>query len=190
MQISTSALSGCRSRGSVGLFCGATEGLDARFVTLAKDVGRLIASCDLRLVYGGSRDGLMGCVADGVLEKQGEVLGVLPSTLVKREVGHPGIGRLIEVETMAERKEILFRESDVILVLPGGIGTLDELFEALTGNSLGFFSKPIVIFDAFGFYEPLLHWLEMVAGKGFCKAPADMFCIVRELVALEEFLAQ
>ena len=170
------------------MFCGAAEGLDPRYRDLSSAVGELLARLNLRLVYGGSKDGLMGAVANGTLQGGGQVLGVLPEQLVLREVAHPGITQLISINSMAERKKILFEEADLFLILPGGMGTLDELFEVITANTLGFMSKPVVVLDAFGFYSPLLNWLEFVAAKGFARAPSEMFCIVHDLAGLEAFL--
>ncbi len=175
-------------KGSVCVFCAASDGQDPRYLKLAQQTGEALASLNLRLVYGGAKNGLMGAVADGALSQNGEVYGVLPKVLEKFESAHAKIQTLEWTENMAERKEKLLDKSDLFLVLPGGMGTLDELFEVITMNSLGFMNKPLVIFDAFDFYTPLLNWLETVNYKGFCKPPSEMFSIVRTIDELITFL--
>ena len=170
------------------MFCGASPGGHPAFMRLAFDVGALLAALSLRTVYGGSRDGCMGAVADGALSRGGEVLGVIPEKFVPWEIAHAGITEMRIVPGMAERKAELLRESDMFLVLPGGLGTLDELFEVLTFNALGYMSKPVLVFDAEGYYSELLGWLEKAAAFGFAKPMAEQFGIVKSLPALESFL--
>lgn len=176
-------------RGSVGVFCGSAKGHDSRYVQVARDVGELCARLGLRVVYGGSRDGCMGAVADGALAGGGAVLGVLPDLFLPWEIAHPGLTEMRIVADMPTRKAMLLAESDLFLVLPGGLGTLDELFEVLTFNALGLQSKPVLIFDAFDYYAELIGWLEKVSAHGFAGPMGERFGVVRTLGALESFLS-
>lgn len=143
----------------------------------------------MRLVYGGSKDGLMGAAADGTLAAGGEVLGVLPEKLANRELAHPKIQKLITVNDMASRKDVLIKESDLFLILPGGLGTLDELFEVLTANTLGFISKPVVILNTDDFYTDLIVWLEKISDSGLSKHPKELFTVIPDVDALDRLLA-
>ncbi|NBO37593.1 TIGR00730 family Rossman fold protein [bacterium] len=174
---------------SVCVFCGAQNGLTPEFKQLAFQVGQILGRHRLRLVYGGSKDGLMGAAADGVLSQGGHVLGVLPEKLANKELAHKKIQQFITVESMAERKNILLQESDVFLILPGGLGTLDELFEVLTANSLGFMNKPVIIVNSFEFYSGLVDWLEKIASTGLSRSPNELFSVVTDLDSLERLLA-
>jgi uncharacterized protein (TIGR00730 family) len=175
-------------RGSVCVFCGSAPGGAPEFMELARATGALLARLGLRVVYGGSRDGCMGAVADGALEEGGHVLGILPEVFIPWEIAHPSLTELRWVSGMAERKALMMAESDVFLVLPGGLGTLDELFEVVTFNALGYMRKPVLILDAFDFYAGLVHWLERVAATGFAKPMGEHFLVARDLGALESFL--
>lgn len=174
---------------SVCVFCGAQNGRSEQFREDAFAVGQLIAKHGMRLVYGGSKDGLMGATANGVLSRGGRVLGVLPKKLANKELAHKDIQEFITVETMAQRKDILMNESDVFIILPGGLGTLDELFEVLTANTLGFMDKPVYILNNEGYYTALISWLESIAGTGLSRPPADLFTVVNDLEALDRLLS-
>lgn len=174
---------------SACVFCGAQNGRATHFRETAYAVGQLLAKYDFRLVYGGSKDGLMGAIADGVLSKDGCVVGVLPKKLANKELAHPDIHTLHVVDTMAERKDILMNESDLFLILPGGLGTLDELFEVLTANSLGFMSKPVIILNTEGYYSQLIQWLSSIADTGLSKKPGDLFSVINDLDSLEQLLS-
>jgi hypothetical protein len=173
---------------SVCIFCGAREGTAPVFREVAFEVGRLLGRKGLKLVYGGSKDGLMGAAADGTLAAGGQVLGVLPHKLASRELAHPKIQQLMTVDSMASRKDILMNESDLFLILPGGLGTLDELFEVLTANTLGFFNKPVVILNTDGFYSGLIGWLEKIADLGLSKHPRELFSVVGDVSALDSLI--
>ena len=175
-------------KGSVCVFCGSGPGFDPRFVALSREVGALIAQAGLRVVYGGSRDGNMGATADGALAAGGQVLGILPELFLPWEIAHKGLTELRYVPGMAERKALMLAESDLFLVTPGGLGTLDELFEVLTFNALGYMRKPVLIFDAFDYYSGLLNWLESMSALGFTKPMPEHFGVVKDLGALESFL--
>jgi uncharacterized protein (TIGR00730 family) len=174
--------------GKVLVFCGAARGIRPEMVPMANEVGKTIAKSGCEVVYGGSQDGLMGAVADGALSEGGKVTGVIPRFLSRREIAHKGATEMIEVDSMAERKDILFSKSDMILVLPGGLGTLDELFEALTMNQLGRFIKPVAILNFLGFYSGLLNWLESLQSEGFVSNVSERFVVLHDTAGLVEFL--
>ncbi len=174
---------------SVCVFCGAQDGDSEVYKTEAFQLGGLLARRNLRLVYGGGMAGLMGATADGALASNGLVLGVLPKLLADLEVGHLGIQTLMTVDSMAERKRVLLAESDVFVILPGGLGTLDELFEVLTANTLGFMDKPVIILNSNGYYSELLGWLEKIAEQKFSRKPTDLYSVATDLNELERLLA-
>ncbi|MEY2987071.1 MAG: hypothetical protein RJB13_592 [Pseudomonadota bacterium] len=174
---------------SVCVFCGAQDGDSEKYKIEAYQLGSLLARLNLRLVYGGGMAGLMGATADGALASNGLVLGVLPKLLADLEVGHLGIQTLMTVESMAERKRILLDESDVFVILPGGLGTLDELFEVLTANTLGFMNKPVIILNSNGYYSELLGWLETIASRKFSRRPSELYSVAADLRELELLLA-
>jgi uncharacterized protein (TIGR00730 family) len=157
----------------VGVFCGANQGRRAVHAALAEELAAAVVARGDSVVYGGGRVGLMGLVADGVLRGGGEVLGVIPQMLVDLEQAHPGLTRLEVVDGMHQRKARMFALSDVLVVLPGGIGTLDELAEALTWRHLGIHSSPIGLLDVDGFFAPLLGWLERAHEDGFLRFSPD-----------------
>jgi uncharacterized protein (TIGR00730 family) len=175
---------------SVCVFCGAQKGIDPDFRELAFAVGSSLAQRGLRLVYGGAKDGIMGAAADGALAQGGSVLGVLPEMLAGRELAHPSVQNMITVRGMAERKDILIGESDLFLVLPGGLGTLDELFEVLTANTLGFTNKPVIILNQKNYYTPLIEWLNSIAATGLSRPTPQLFTVTESLEGLQELLAQ
>ncbi|MCC7053774.1 MAG: TIGR00730 family Rossman fold protein [Gemmatimonadaceae bacterium] len=151
----------------VAVFCGSAPGADPRFLVGARALGAELASAGIGVVYGGAMVGCMGAVADGALSAGGEVIGVLTRGLERREIAHRGLTRLELVDTMHERKARMAALSDAVIVLPGGYGTLDELFEALTWSQLRIDRKPIGLLDAHGFWEPLLAMLDAAVDAGF-----------------------
>ena len=156
------------ARFSVCIFCGAKPGLDgSRHVSDAYQAGQLIAQKGWRLVYGGGGLGLMGSAADGALNVGGNVLGVIPERLVEAELAHPGVTELRIVPDMAVRKTRLIEQSDAFLILPGGMGTLDELFEVITLTQLGYMQKPIIIYNPDGFYDLLMQFGDHLVASGF-----------------------
>jgi uncharacterized protein (TIGR00730 family) len=155
---------------SLCVYCGSRAGDSPHFLALAQAVGREIGRRGWRLVYGGGRVGLMGAVADAALAAGAPVLGVIPQTLMRREVGHAGLTELQVVETMHERKQRMAEAADAFLALPGGIGTFEELFEAWTWRQLGYHAKPLGLLDADGYYAPLLEFLHGTVQRGFLDA--------------------
>jgi uncharacterized protein (TIGR00730 family) len=156
----------------IAVFCGSAPGSHPRFLTQATAVGRALAERGIGVVYGGAVGGCMGAVADGALHAGGEVIGVLPRGLADREIGHPGLTRLEIVDSMHERKARMAELTDAVLALPGGYGTYDEVFEALTWSQLGIDRKPIGLLDAQQFWAPFLAMLDATAAAGFL-APAN-----------------
>jgi len=143
---------------SVCVYCGSRRGVNSEYAEAARRFGRLLGESGIRLVYGGGRIGLMGVCADATLEAGGQVLGVIPHHLDSREVGHRGVDLRV-VPSMHVRKQMMFEESDAFIVLPGGIGTMDEFFEILTWRQLGVHDKPVLLVNIGGYFEPLLNLL-------------------------------
>ena len=163
---------------SLCVYCGSSTGRDPAHRTAAAAVGRLLAANGVRLVYGGGAIGLMGVLADAVMDAGGEVLGVIPTGLFSNEVGHQGITELVEVGSMHERKQRMAEEADAFLALPGGLGTLEELAEITTWAQLGIHSKPVGVLDLDGFWQPLLAFLDSAVESGFLR-PANRELVVR-----------
>ena len=151
------------------VFCGANSGHDPRYLDAAAALGRSIAQAGLGLVYGGASIGLMGAVADAALAEGGEVIGVIPQTLVAREVAHHGLSDLRVVTSMHERKALMADLSDGFIALPGGVGTLEELFEVWTWSHLGLHRKPCGLLDVAGFYSGLGRFIDHVQQEGFLR---------------------
>ena len=155
---------------SVCVYCGSNAGSRPVYAERAMALGTRLAQQGLALVYGGGNVGLMGIVADAVLAASGEVIGVIPEQLVGWEVAHRGVTRLEVVANMHERKARMFDLSDAFVALPGGFGTLDEMFEMLTWRQLGIGDKPCAFLDVDGFYEPLIAMMDRMVAEGFLHA--------------------
>ena len=154
----------------VCVYCGANVGTRPTYAEAARRLGRVLGERGLGLVYGGGNVGLMGVVADAALAGGAGVIGVIPRALVERELGHQGITELRVVETMHERKAVMAELADAFVALPGGLGTLDELFEALTWAQLGLHQKPIGLLEVDGFFAPLVAFLDRAVAEGFVRA--------------------
>lgn len=154
---------------SVCVFCASSNGVDPVFLTAAKTLGKSIAERGWRLVYGGAEVGLMGALADAALAHGGAVTGVIPRSLVDREIAHRGLTELIEVDGMHERKAEMARRADAFLVLPGGLGTLDEMCEILTWALLGIHDKPVVLINVAGYWNAFLGILDAAVAAGFLR---------------------
>lgn len=154
---------------NIAVYCGSAPGFDPNFMTAAYELGESLASEQIGLVYGGASVGLMGAVANGCLSKNGLVTGVFPTFLKKKEIEHSGLGKLILVETMHERKRVMFDLSDAFIVLPGGFGTMEEFFEIITWSQLGLHYKPVVLLNWNGFYNPLVQMFRTMVESGFLK---------------------
>ena len=149
---------------SLCVYCGASTGDSPAFVSLAKALGTTLAEQNIRLVYGGGSVGLMGIIADAALAANGEVLGIIPKSLREKEVHHNGLTELVIVGSMHERKAFMIEASDGFIALPGGFGTLDELFETLTWAQLGYHQKPVGVLNPDGYFDMLLAFLEVATG--------------------------
>ncbi|MES2593289.1 MAG: TIGR00730 family Rossman fold protein [Bacteroidota bacterium] len=153
----------------ITVFCGSSFGTDVNYQTQALLVGETLAKNNIALVYGGAKIGLMGAVADGVLNNGGKVTGVLPFFLQDKEIAHERLTELILVDSMHERKTKMYELCDGIIALPGGFGTMEELFEMLTWAQLGLHKKPIGLLNVDGFYDSLLDLIQTMVSKGFLK---------------------
>jgi uncharacterized protein (TIGR00730 family) len=156
-------------RRRVCVFCGSKPGVRPEFRLEAVALGRLLGEAGLGLVYGGAQAGLMGILADAALAHGSEVIGVIPRAIAGLEVAHQGLTHLTMVETMHERKALMAQEADAFVALPGGYGTLDEFFEALTWAQLGIHTKPCLLINTAGYYDQLLGFLEIAIDEGFLK---------------------
>jgi len=165
----------------VCVFCGSSTGTEVAYLDAAEELGSLLAGAGIGLVYGGGSVGLMGAVADACLAAGGDVTGVLPAGLFRKEIGHTGLTQLVEVASMHERKQLMYELADGFVALPGGLGTLEELAEVLTWNQLGILAKPVAILDVGGFWDGLVHWLTGAVEAGFVRAEhAASLRVVRE----------
>ena len=154
---------------AIAVFCGSAHGTDPEFAAAARAVGLEIARRNWTLVYGGGKVGLMGVLADAALVAGGRVTGVIPRFLYEREVGHDGLTKLEIVETLTERKVRMGNLADAFLTLPGGIGTMDEFFEALSWAQLGLESKPNGLLNVSGYYDDFLAFMDRAVASGFVK---------------------
>lgn len=151
------------------VFCGSATGTDPVFVAAARALGQGLAERNLELVYGGGRVGLMGQLADAALAAGGRVHGVIPQRLRDLEVAHEGLTELFVVDTMHARKAMMARLADAFIALPGGFGTLEEMFEIVTWAQIGYHHKPIGILDVAGYYAPLLQFIDHAEAAGFIR---------------------
>ena len=170
------------------VFCGASGGHDPVFAAQAFRAGQYLAENGIELVYGGARVGLMGAVADGTLQGGGRVTGVLPRFLRTKEVAHEHVSELILVDTMHERKLKMHELPDGVIALPGGYGTLEELFEMLTWAQLGLHAKPVGLLNTDGFYDPLLALADAITERGFLKEENRRMLLTAR--SIEDLLAQ
>ena len=154
---------------SVCVYCGSSSGSRPAYVRAARELGGILAERNLRLVYGGGRVGLMGTIADAVLAAGGEVIGVIPQSLVAKEVAHQGLKDLRIVASMHERKALMAELSDAFIALPGGFGTLEELAEILTWAQLGLHRKPYGMLNIENFYDPLLAFFDHAVAENFVR---------------------
>jgi uncharacterized protein (TIGR00730 family) len=152
---------------SLAVYCGSRFGDSAAFADAARQLGRLLGERGGELVYGGGRVGLMGAVADATLAAGGRVVGVIPQALMDREVGHLGLSELHVVQTMHERKQLMAERADAFIALPGGIGTLEELYEVWSWQQLGYHDKPVALLDVEGYYGALSAFHATMHARGF-----------------------
>ncbi|MDB6062884.1 MAG: Rossman fold protein family [Verrucomicrobiaceae bacterium] len=153
----------------IAVFCASSLGNDVRYVDAAKQLGSFLGASEIGLVYGDAKVGLMGVIADAVLEAGGKVYGVIPKSLKDREVAHPNLTELFVVADMHERKAKMASLADAFVALPGGAGTMEEIFEVWTWGQLGHHSKPCALYNVHGFYDRLLSMIETMTDTGFLK---------------------
>ncbi len=152
---------------SLCVYCGSRVGAKSSYEEAARRVGRLIGERGWQLVYGGGNAGLMGTVANAALAHGAPVIGVIPHSLMERELGHPGLSELHVVDTMHQRKQMMAERAHAFLALPGGIGTFEELFEVWTWRQLGYHDKPVGLLNVESYYDKLLSFLEQSVAEGF-----------------------
>ncbi|RQP23637.1 LOG family protein [Piscinibacter terrae] len=155
---------------SLCVYCGSRDGTQPAFAAAAEEVGTLIGRSNWQLVYGGGCAGLMGRVADAAISSGARTVGVIPQSLMQRELGHQGLDELHVVETMHQRKQLMAQRSDAFLALPGGIGTFEELFEVWTWRQLGYHDKPVALLNVDGYYDKLVEFLDQTTTHGFVHA--------------------
>jgi len=163
----------------LAVYCGSATPADPRYVALAREVGEELAGRAIGVVYGGGKLGLMGALADGALAAGGEVIGVIPESMVKAEVANLACSELRVVQTMHERKQAFTDLADGFLTLPGGVGTMDEFWEAVSWAQLGYHAKPVGLLNAFGFYDGLIAFLRHMVAVGFVR-PAHEGIVIAE----------
>ncbi|MEP6676346.1 MAG: TIGR00730 family Rossman fold protein [Ferruginibacter sp.] len=174
---------------ALAVFCGSKSGVNKLFEAQAIELGYLMAKKNITLIYGGGGKGIMGAVANALLEKNGKVIGVIPQRLTEWEAHHTGITDLIIVEDMHSRKKLLYEKADAAIILPGGFGTLDEMFEMLTWNQLSIHDKKIFILNTDGFYNSLIDHIRKMEQEGFLyDKTEDRICILSSAAEMEKYL--
>ena len=151
------------------VFCGSSMGNDIRYQEAAAQLGEVLAQNDCTLYYGGGNVGLMKIIADKMIEKGREVVGVMPNLILDMEIGHNGISKMIETDSMSERKTILINESDAFIAMPGGFGTLDELFEIVVLNQLRITDKPVALYNTLNYFDSLINFFDHAVSQGFIR---------------------
>lgn len=175
---------------AITAFCGSKSGNKLSYESAATAVGNYLASAGIQLIYGGGSKGIMGAIANAVLQHKGQVLGIIPKLLLEWEAQHQGLTELIVTDTMHERKLLLYERGDIALVLPGGMGTLDELFEMLTWNNLRIHDKKVIVYNWEGFYDPLLAMLDQMESDGFLyDSWKDRLIVCSNLEAIQSTIA-
>lgn len=154
----------------IAVYCGSSAGKNPIYRQAAAEFGRELVRRGYGLVFGGGKVGLMGAVADAVLEAGGEVIGVIPDFLATKELLHPGVPDMRVVNDMHSRKALIAELSDAFVALPGGLGTLDELFETLTWSQLGLYAKPVGLLNVAGYFDPVIEFVDRSVTTGFCLA--------------------
>lgn len=167
---------------TVGIFCGSSEGCSTAYMDAARHAGKWLAEQEIRIVYGGGRVGLMGAIADSALAYGGHVTGVIPRSLLEREIAHTGLSELHVVDNMHQRKNVMAELSSSFIALPGGAGTAEEIFEQWTWAQLGIHDKPCAFLNVNHFYNPLRVMVQQMVSEGFMKqAYADMLLFSENL---------
>ncbi len=155
---------------NICVFCGSSIGSDKRYAEAAERLGDVLADNDCTLYYGGGSVGLMNVIANCMIERGKKVIGVMPEFLLSHEIGHPNITKMISTKTMAERKDILMRESDAFIAMPGGFGTLDEITEVVVADQLRLMDKPMALYNTLGYFDGFITWIERGIKDGFVRS--------------------
>jgi uncharacterized protein (TIGR00730 family) len=166
----------------ITVFCASSPGVESIFEEQAYALGKTLAQRHIGLVYGGAKVGLMGAVANGAIEHDGEAIGVLPHFLSSKEIAHEGLTELILVDTMHERKTKMHELCDGVITLPGGFGTMEELFEMLTWAQLGLHKKPVGILNVNGFYDDLIALIQNMVNKGLLKPINQQMLLIDDTI--------
>ena len=153
----------------VCVFCGSSMGNDPRYKEAAERLGEVLTRYDCSLYYGGASVGLMKIIADKMLENGKEVVGIIPKLITDMEIAHEGVTKMIETESMSERKLMLIEESDAFIAMPGGFGTLDEIFEVVVLNQLRITDKPIALYNTLNYYDKLIEFIDYAVSQGFIR---------------------
>lgn len=165
---------------NICVFCGSSMGFDKRYAEAASRLGDVLADNDCTLIYGGASVGLMNVIAERMLARGKKVIGVMPDFLIAHEIAHTAITTMIPTKTMAERKEILIRESDGFIAMPGGFGTLDEFSEVVVADQLRLIEKPIALYNTLGYYDDLVRWIDRGVKDGFVRGDHNKNIIVTD----------
>ncbi len=174
---------------SVAVFCGSHSGNNPVFADHVAEMGKLLTMLNVKIIYGGGHRGLMGVLADSVLKNEGRIMGIIPEMLVEIEAQHKGLSELAVVTDMHSRKKMMYERCDAVIVLPGGYGTMDEMFEMLTWNQLKIHDKKIYVLNSEGFYDPIRKQIKKMQEEGFlaeepmekiifCGTPIELFNII------------
>ena len=179
---------------SIAVFCGSSRGRKAVYRDQARELGRVLAARKIEIIYGGAKVGLMGHLAEGALSGDGKVTGVIPGFLKEKEIAHDSLDRLIEVDSMHERKKMMHELSDGVIALPGGYGTLEEFFEMMTWAQLGLHHKPVALLNVDGFYDPLNQLADNMSEQGFLNHVNRAMLIVSDQIStllekMEQYVA-
>ena len=172
---------------SVCVFCGSSAGNRDSYKKAARNLGRLLAEKGITLIYGGSNVGLMALIADEALAHGGKVIGVMPDSLIEKEVAHPGLTEFVRVDSMSDRKEMMMKMADAFIAMPGGVGTLDELFEVMSWNQLGLMKKPMGLLNTDHYWDLLLAFLDHSVTEKFVRIEhrSNLIAEVSESALLE-----
>lgn len=175
---------------AIGVFCSAAEGIDRIYSAAAREVGLWIASKGVSLVYGGAEMGLMETVARAVKDGGGHIIGIVPNRIIEREVQSRLLDEIVLCDNLAERKQLMLQRSDLLLALPGGIGTLDEVFHVMGSATIGEHRKPLVLYNVEGFWNECWHMLQQLDERGFIRGRlSDYVCMVSSVKELEDVIS-
>lgn len=164
----------------IGIFCSASENIDKMYFESARQIGKWMGESNKTLIYGGANLGLMECIAGAVKEYGGTVIGVVPSKLEENGKVSKYLDQMIHTQNLSDRKDIITEESDILVALPGGVGTLDEVFHVIAAASIGYHQKKVIFYNEYGFYNELLKTLSTLEEKGFARQPFSTYYEVAE----------